>query len=45
MNIRKVNIDDFDDILNLQLQLEDVEVKFDTNLKKNVLQLIKEKKS
>lgn len=33
MNIRKVDIKDFDDILNLQLQLEDTELKFDYNLK------------
>ncbi len=32
MNIRKVNIKDFDDILNLSLQLEDTEAKFDDNL-------------
>ena len=31
MNIRKVNKEDFDDILNLQLQLEDTEIKFDCN--------------
>ena len=33
MNIRKVNKGDFDDILNLQLQLEDTEIMFDCNLK------------
>ena len=33
MNIRKVSIEDFDDILRLQLQLEDVEARFDCNLK------------
>ena len=33
MNIRKVNKEDFDDILNLQLQLEDTEIMFDCNLK------------
>lgn len=33
MNIRKVNKEDFDDILNLQFQLEDTEIKFDCNLK------------
>lgn len=33
MIIRKVNRDDFDYILCLQLQLEDAEISFDTNLK------------
>ena len=33
MNIRKVNKEDFDDILNLQLQLEVTEILFDCNLK------------
>ena len=32
MNIRKVLISDFEDILRLQLQLEDAEVVFDNNL-------------
>lgn len=33
MNIRKLNKKDFDDILSLKLQLEDIEIKFDCNLK------------
>ena len=33
MKIRKVKIEDFTDILKLQLQLEDVEICFDNNLK------------
>lgn len=46
MEIRKANENDFDDILNLQLQLEDVEIKFDCNLKeKCVIKLLKEKKN
>ena len=32
MNIRKVLISDFEDILRLQLQLEDTEIVFDDNL-------------
>lgn len=35
MNIRKVSVDDFDEILELQLQLEDTEIVFDDNLKKH----------
>lgn len=43
MDIRKVNEGDFDDILNLQLQLEDVEVNFDNNLKERCYETIKGK--
>lgn len=43
MNIRKVNIDDFDDILNIQLQLEDTEINFDSNLKERCYQTDKGK--
>ena len=43
MDIRRVNEKDFDDILNLQLQLEDVEIKFDCNLKERCYQTIKGK--
>lgn len=35
MNIRNGTIEDFDEILNLQLQLEDAEIEFDNNLKKH----------
>lgn len=43
MNIRKVNKEDFDDILNLQLQLEDTEIKFDCNFKERCYETIKGK--
>ncbi len=43
MNIRKVNKEDFDDILNLQLQLEDTKIKFDCNLKERCYETIKGK--
>ncbi len=34
-NIRKAEISDFDGILKLQLELEDVEIEFDNNLKRH----------
>lgn len=43
INIRKVNKKDFDDILTLQLQLEDTEIKFDCNLKERCYETIKGK--
>lgn len=43
MNIRKVDMKDFDDILNLQLQLEDTEMKFDYNLKEKFYETAKGK--
>lgn len=43
INIRKVNKEDFDDILNLQLQLEDTEIKLDCNLKERCYETIKGK--
>lgn len=43
MNIRKVSNEDFDDILNLQLKLEDIEIKFDCNLKERCYETIRGK--
>lgn len=44
MTIRKANINDFEGILDLHLQIEDTEIFFDSNLKPHALLLMEERK-